>query len=838
MTILDKIQHSLRATLLILVASLLGASGSFAATKPEITITGITPAPGSEITTFDFELQFDLSAIYAEYGYDENFGIGNGGSSSHNISLYQGTGPDGILVRTVYDFNMNGDSELFRPGDKFRFSFDDSCLLDGVTYAVVFTNIFSCRKKGETKSYGTTPEDFGKTPLVYTFTARTDADNFGMKDWSVAAGAEITHAGKIELAFTHPVEITDTEAKAQLFNYYRHEVSAGSYLTKNNLLAEGEIYVSEADPCKVILDFGDYPTYSGWEYDLKVPAGVIRGKDSGVSVAALRRRVTGSLVERFKAKTLVPGYDESGLIDSVTITWDTPQPRQNGISTTLEYSPGITLSIRGSDNTRVSLGDVVEDNWPTVTYRISGTLHPSVEYSLEGYCLGKIDATGHLPGLICDEFEGSFVAPAIGDIALALPQVKVMSHGLPELNYRDQSLPQGYVAENLTKIEVALEDYWYQDKKYTLWPTGFCQFYEINQDGDDILLANTQMKAELRGISGVTERYYAVICTIGKKLYQGKRYRLVIPENSFYQYANGASGEIFQNYIPSPEFEFIFEGGSPANVALKSVNVAEGSERESLGWVVWQFEGDAQPAEGAKAKLKMTGSSSVTSREVTTYKSGGYTYAKADFSDLATGEPRRLTAGMTYTVTLPADALVDPTDGTVRNLESAITFKGAKAASAGPEYVSLEVSVSGLHRTVHKAAKGETAAVRLGHGDWKVESLTVNGEDRTAEVSPEGEYTFSPVGDTVIEAVLAYSGEWMAEQESGVFGAEGTPLRVYSREGKIVIEGVSPADSIAVYTVGGMLVNTIVPEHDKVVVTVAPGAYIVLVNGRAARLLL
>lgn len=841
----------LAAALLLLLTAFVSVPAALAA-KPTLSFSRSYPEAGSTVTSFEFDLEFDFSAVYEQYGYDDRFGIFIGSSSKTGIKLYKGHDGRGDLLQTLHDYNTSSRPEEFRPGNKLHVNFDKAPMIAGEEYALVIDGILvNAAKSVDDRGY-TSTLSFDE-PLVINFTAGADNGLFGIRNWTVRDGSRVEHIGKVEIEFTHPVTVVE-EIEAELYYYDRISYGVGSYAEKYHVLERASVVADETDPCKVTVDFGDYPTYEGWVYDIQIPAEAICRKDNPEeTVPAIKRRVSGSLVEYFKAKAVKPVYDKYGLVEAVTVTWETPQPRQTGVSLAFETTLGYHLTLKSDD--RLSGGGtlktIMENNWPEVTYKISGSLVPGLTYHLaatEDYLTGCVkDPEGtdvrYVPGLRCSEFEGVIVAPTQKEMAVSMPAVRYMSYGLSEHNDRTQSLAPGYKTDYLESIDIALRDYTFEGTDYSVSLGGadndmsMCYFYEIVPGGEDVLLCRYQMKRSMRGITGVTDRYNAVVCTVKKKLYEGKSYKLVIPENSFSLDPPKSTDEISFKYYPrSPKFEFLFTGGAPSEVILKSTNVADGAELSELGWVVWEFDGDAAIVDGKKAQLKMIGSSSVTSKELTAVKSGGSTYVKADFSITTSGERKALTNGMQYTVTLPAGAVTDPSDATVLNKESVINIKGIKAS--GPEYASISLTVGDLHKTSHKSLKGESMTVTLGHGDWKVESLVLDGEDRTAEVAADGSFTFVPAADASIAATLGYAGEWMVEHQSGVFAVEDSAVRVHAQNGQIVIEGLTAADEVSVHTVGGLLVNSVRPEQDTVRISVAKGAYIVIVNGRAAKIVL
>ncbi len=94
--------------------------------------------------------------------------------------------------------------------------------------------------------------------------------------------------------------------------------------------------------------------------------------------------------------------------------------------------------------------------------------------------------------------------------------------------------------------------------------------------------------------------------------------------------------------------------------------------------------------------------------------------------------------------------------------------------------------------------------------------------------------------DTTIDLEVEYTGQWAVdEKDTGVWEIKGTDISIFKDVDFIVVTGVTPENTINVYNVAGMLVNTthVNGDNDTVRITVAPGQYyIVTVDGVAAKI--
>ena len=145
------------------------------------------------------------------------------------------------------------------------------------------------------------------------------------------------------------------------------------------------------------------------------------------------------------------------------------------------------------------------------------------------------------------------------------------------------------------------------------------------------------------------------------------------------------------------------------------------------------------------------------------------------------------------------------------------------------------VEVNGIATVEQKAVKGEIATFTLTPTEnWKVESVS------DATLSEGNTYkTSALIDDTIVKAKLAYDGAWATEVSTGVYEIEAENIRIFKDGDNIIVEGAKPDQTICVYNVGGMLINSAHSEEgmNQVRITVAPDQiYIVIVAGKAAKI--
>ena len=92
--------------------------------------------------------------------------------------------------------------------------------------------------------------------------------------------------------------------------------------------------------------------------------------------------------------------------------------------------------------------------------------------------------------------------------------------------------------------------------------------------------------------------------------------------------------------------------------------------------------------------------------------------------------------------------------------------------------------------------------------------------------------------EVTLAATLAYEGFTYTEDANGIASVEGSNLKAYSQDGKIIVTGVPAGETVKVYSLGGSLLGTYTATEDKSEITVPAGGkvYIVKVGSHALKL--
>ena len=150
----------------------------------------------------------------------------------------------------------------------------------------------------------------------------------------------------------------------------------------------------------------------------------------------------------------------------------------------------------------------------------------------------------------------------------------------------------------------------------------------------------------------------------------------------------------------------------------------------------------------------------------------------------------------------------------------------------------VDVELVNFANVSFQVLQGKDATVALSpSADWKLATLTLNGEDVTSAVA-DNTYTISAIeADAKLVATYEYAYEVETIQTSGVVDVAGKQITVANDGDRISVEGVAEGDTIKVYTVNGMVIANVVAEQDIVKISCPTGqVYIVVINDKAVKI--
>lgn len=150
----------------------------------------------------------------------------------------------------------------------------------------------------------------------------------------------------------------------------------------------------------------------------------------------------------------------------------------------------------------------------------------------------------------------------------------------------------------------------------------------------------------------------------------------------------------------------------------------------------------------------------------------------------------------------------------------------------------VDVELVNFANVSFQVLQGKDATVALTpSADWKLATLTLNGEDVTKAVA-DNAYTIAAIeADAKLVATYEYAHEVETIQTSGVVDVAGKQITVANDGDRISVEGVAEGDTIKVYTVNGMVIANVVAEQDIVKIACPTGqVYIVVINDKAVKI--
>lgn len=524
---------------------------SFAA-KPNISFIGCSPTDGSTVSNWEFDLQFDLSKVYQEYGYDENFGMCIGGNNIYGIKLYQGYNQSGVLVQSLYNYAVIGTHDEFQTGNIIHCVFDKSKIISGKPYALVVDAIITCRKKGESSGTYSKSLDYTEAPLILNFIADDSGEiNFGILNDSLDENLTLTNIPAIQIEFTKTIQLNEN-AKASLF------------LTSPVHRLLKEVGPSLLNDKIIEINFGDYPLYKGWEYKVVLESESVSDMENPDNKSVeFSKILLGNTQEYFTAESIEPVYDEHGCVEAVAITWNSPNPDQSNIQHSLLTEAGWTMVVETDDEGKTGSALRAGDGWPVSSHPLNYSgLKPSRTYYFhldEGKIMGYLDGIYYCPGLLNREINLQFETPSIESTnGIAPAEYNYVGIYNPETINELMPIDDGYQSDYLGNVEVEIKDYTNEGKKWNLVvePYAKGQFFEITPEGDK-LIKEYRLKKERRGNNGLYLKN-TVVSPINYQLEKDKTYKMVIPKNCLY--VDQSLCPPYEYYIQSPALEFTFKG--------------------------------------------------------------------------------------------------------------------------------------------------------------------------------------------------------------------------------------------------------------------------------------
>lgn len=799
---------------------------SFAALSP-IQFKGSIPLNESEISSFnDIYIEFDFSEIQEQFGSIENWGVCYNASykdwapeTSNTITLYKGDSETGEVLDMIAS-NYNQKQDNWTPDNKIKVSFPSVEVTPGQVYTIVAdVKVYAINKETLDK---TTTNNLKDNPIVLTFYGASDVKKvISVISSSLENKDSFEVIDKINIEFSNDIKL----GTSQVANIEENNTS---------IFSSEELVISSTDKKVLEINFNEKKVYYGHDYEFVIPAGTLMlAEDDEIVNSEIRIPFKGASFYEFGYKRITPSPKNASLIEEIQVTFDFPE----GCGFINMEDAGVT-----GYPMKVYKGEEAnEENYLTT---ING------ETTDGGSLLFKpkydFDAETKYTFVI----EEGVVKPWIigGTRGQTLPDYKcnpvIITYSTPEIAKIDKVVltPQGSELPELGSLEdgikIPVEQYVFDETDYAFTSSGkkfygddiFPGYHPLYETGteEDILIGYYFFYPRNTSDNGC----YLELSTIGQDnlpvLLEGKEYEFRFPEGAYV-----AEQNLLKKYSGNDAFNYRFKGTtSPINDFGLKANIDDRlhSHADVFSFVT---ENEIKAGENAKMLLK-DGEENVAEAPVYVSREANGHRVYADFGG------KKLDAGKSYDVVLP-EGSVYAANGIVNNPEIKSAITAMPETPAAPEFISVTLNIDEYASATYRMVKGQESVVNLKAGeDWKLESLSLNGEDVTADVAENGLYTLPALDeDANLDATYAYAHAIDYDYETGVGSIEDLPYSLSKDGSHVVISGLNGGEQIAIYTMGGMKIASLdtVPAdmHEASIALPEGQIYIVMINNTSIK---
>lgn len=540
--------------------------------KPEIHFIKSIPEDGAEISSFIFDLEFDLSEVYEEYGESGDIKLCLDNFVEGEVNLYKGVLSRNNLLKSIYNSELDDVTFQSQSGNTLHLSFDNLSVTDGQEYTLEIKGYVFCT---EGRKEISEILDLNENPIILDFIGKSDTVGFEVLGWSTDNISEMEKMEPVNIGFNMPVRLK-AGAHASL-KHRKSGLNPADWDTFTTELRESDIYISEDNPSKITFDFGQICMYKGVDYVIEIKQGTIyRQDDETESLPTLTHIIPGSTVHYVEAVDFKVNKDEYGLIESFEIEFECEDPAITELRSKAGFQSAFHMvNITDIDNNFITglTDSQSESAWPRYKfYKSYLYIEPGTELYVaaeEGDLYGLLDTlpfSSGIPGFQNKEFKFKFIMPRTDEVS-GIPDVKFRETGIGKFNDFTTAIQEGYATEKLETVEIILEQYLFNG--HWEWPwakkdkNGY--LYEIGET-EDTLIKEFPLSSGSRGNTGYDNLLSALICPVNEVLYEGKRYRMTIPEDAVgsihhhedrFSYVTPNDYSFYQH---SPQFDFIFEG--------------------------------------------------------------------------------------------------------------------------------------------------------------------------------------------------------------------------------------------------------------------------------------
>ena len=790
---------------------------------------GSTPENNSTISSFNnISLHFDIDALVEEYGKGE-WGIccmanynKRKPAEAKCATLYKGSPEeDDVIDRLTVTRDLN--SEEFTEGSDFNISFPDVQVETGQLYTLVLTYDMYAGRKGIDGSWLVDSKlALIENPITLSFIGSSEVTHvLNMESSDINTAQEYENLPGITIVFNYPISITQT-ASVELKE-------------DETVLATAEsITIDPTNENAIKIAFPETTLYKGHSYQIVVaPESVCINGEEGVTNNELSFTVKGASYRYFGVGRVRPSNGSESVMAEITVPFKFPETDDKSYGFVnvdngrkkwyIHMYEGATAE--GEELMQIE-GEVGTD-MKSLIFHPNYAFKPETEYTFvipEGDVLAyEIGATKetYLKDYISERVELHYTTPSVASLPAWTPS---------PVNMKDN--------EEVAELKYFIIDcpaYEYDGTDYNTVSTKVTgnkgALYLVTEEGDQeiktfaIIRKTLDSESEI-GNGELTGRYF--VGEVNETLYEGNEYKVVWLANSFI-----VDSSFIGKYIGNPEVAVTLKGTTPTidDFGL-TANV---SDRLHSHADVFSFvtESEIKAGEGATMKL-MDGEESIAEAPVYVSRENNGYRAYADFGG------QKLENGKTYDVVLP-EGSVYTANGIVNNPEIKSAITAMPEQEVAPEFISVKLNIDEYATATYRMVKGEESVVDLKAGDgWKLESLSLNGDDVTSEVSEQGLYTLPALNeDATLDATYAYAHDITYDYETGVGNIEDCHFGIRKDGSHVIISGLNGGENIAIYTVGGMKIASLdtVPAdmHEASLALPEGQVYIILINGTSIK---
>ncbi|MCM1313271.1 MAG: hypothetical protein NC206_07380 [Bacteroides sp.] len=825
------------------------------------------PAEGEELSVLEeIIIDFDMSGAVESTGEDaSSLGIASqlGNINKYRVLLYKETPDEELATNQNIKTNENIVASTYRqvsytkvvPGEhSITIPFTNQVVLEpGVDYTVF---IPASRFAGttNTKNYFTTTAY--REPIIIHIKGKA-AEGLQLQS-RVPATESVEGLNVLTLNFNKDVTVAPE--------------AAATVICKNEEYAKSLSMTAEGS--SVSIDFGELPFYKNSTYSVEIPEGAILAAETGEAYEGVSLQYSGESLKYFTTSVVTPAAD--GNISYL-----------NNVSVSFGLDEGLFIT-KVSPTFNLYEGDVE-------TGELIGSYTAEVNSALDGFDINirKFDLKPNTTYTLYLK-EGTFSPYRLvgGNQSInslyTNAAVVIAYHTSADMQEFPRVTPVS--AETLegskNTLRVVLPGYEFDGKEYA--PTLNGNHLAVSIENIQYLLNNSSGSVVTHEAQYLTAQVYSgnsrvgsvrlkregnpmsdteiwLTGSMGKALYAGKEYRVVIPADAIIPTSELA------DVAGNKETTLTFEGKGEHALSIVCDNVAENSTVGELRTLTFTadetiFAPQTEPSVSVK-------SGDVTRNYPLTLftTEGNTTGMQANLVD-ESGRGFIPETGKESSISIRANLFTSSSDPQLRNDALTVNFTAAVPDTVfvtetvtvtdtlvvkdtieieipvevevpvevlvKPETVNVTYMAGDYATTVFASAKDSTLTVAVVPEEgWQLEDLWLDDVDVKAEVV-DGTYTTPALAaDATLKAVFGYAGELtLTDINTGIAEVSGTDYAVRFDAGNLIVEGVKAGDTVEVYSLGGMKLAAHQAKEDRVVVggLLSGQTYIVRINNKYA----